>query len=70
MTDGLIGGCACGAVRYSLASSPMLVNCCHCRGCQRQRDPVLAVARSAVPIMILLTPPPPVPADDSWSAFV
>jgi hypothetical protein len=32
----LTGGCACGAVRYRLASGPMFVNCCHCSDCQRQ----------------------------------
>jgi hypothetical protein len=32
----LAGGCACGAVRYRLASPPMFVHCCHCRDCQRQ----------------------------------
>ena len=36
MTDGLEGGCACGAVRYRLSSAPMFVHCCHCRDCQRQ----------------------------------
>lgn len=39
MSDGdarLEGGCACGAVRYRLASPPMFVHCCHCRDCQRQ----------------------------------
>jgi hypothetical protein len=32
----LIGGCACGNVRYRLTSGPMFVNCCHCTDCQRQ----------------------------------
>ena len=36
MKPALEGGCACGAVRYRLASAPMFVNCCHCRDCQRQ----------------------------------
>jgi len=36
MTEGLEGGCACGSVRYRLASAPMFVHCCHCRDCQRQ----------------------------------
>jgi hypothetical protein len=30
------GGCACGAVRYRLASDPLFVHCCHCLNCQRQ----------------------------------
>jgi hypothetical protein len=30
------GGCACGAIRFSLTSPPMIVHCCHCRDCQRQ----------------------------------
>lgn len=30
------GRCACGAMRYRLASKPMFVHCCHCRDCQRQ----------------------------------
>ena len=36
MTNQLNGGCACGAVRYSLQSAPMFVHCCHCHDCQRQ----------------------------------
>jgi hypothetical protein len=36
MSDELAGGCACGTVRYRLASAPMFVHCCHCRDCQRQ----------------------------------
>lgn len=30
------GGCTCRAVRYRLTSSPLFVNCCHCRWCQRE----------------------------------
>src|SRR5581483_6192628 len=30
------GGCACGAIRYRLASEPMFIHCCHCLNCQRQ----------------------------------
>src|SRR5690348_16611745 len=36
MKHALEGGCACGALRYRLASEPMFVHCCHCRDCQRQ----------------------------------
>ena len=37
MTDEpLKGRCACGAVRYRLASAPLFVHCCHCLNCQRQ----------------------------------
>jgi hypothetical protein len=36
MSGGPEGGCACGAVRYRLASEPLFVNCCHCLNCQRQ----------------------------------
>jgi hypothetical protein len=36
MSPTLEGGCACGALRYRLASRPMFVHCCHCRDCQRQ----------------------------------
>jgi hypothetical protein len=36
MEDTLEGGCACGSLRYRLASAPMFVHCCHCRDCQRQ----------------------------------
>jgi hypothetical protein len=36
MIERLVGGCACGALRYRLGSAPMFVHCCHCRDCQRQ----------------------------------
>ena len=34
MSDGLEGGCACGSVRYRLASAPFDAGWCHCRTCQ------------------------------------
>ena len=36
MAHALEGGCACGEVRYRLASEPLFVHCCHCLNCQRQ----------------------------------
>ena len=32
----LEGRCSCGAVRYRIEATPMLVHCCHCRWCQRE----------------------------------
>ena len=29
------GGCACGAIRYKLTNTPLIVHACHCRDCQR-----------------------------------
>jgi hypothetical protein len=31
----LEGGCSCGAIRYRLTNTPMIVHACHCRNCQR-----------------------------------
>jgi hypothetical protein len=31
----LEGGCSCGALRYRLTASPLIVHACHCRDCQR-----------------------------------
>ena len=31
----LEGGCSCGAIRYKLNESPLIVHACHCRDCQR-----------------------------------
>ena len=33
--ENLTGGCACGAIRYKLTASPLIVHACHCRDCQR-----------------------------------
>jgi len=35
MSDEMTGGCACGAIRYELTESPLIVHACHCRDCQR-----------------------------------
>ena len=32
----LTGKCGCGAVRYQMATRPIVVHCCHCNECQRQ----------------------------------
>jgi hypothetical protein len=43
MSDLLEGGCACGAVRYRLASDPLFIHCCHCLNCQRQTGSAFAI---------------------------
>ena len=30
------GGCACGAIRYSISGEPLFSNDCQCRDCQRE----------------------------------
>jgi hypothetical protein len=39
----LEGGCDCRAVRYRLESAPLVVNCCHCRWCQRESGAAFAL---------------------------
>jgi hypothetical protein len=67
MTDKLSGGCACGAVRYRLASAPMFVNCCHCLDCQRQTGSAFVLNALIETDRILLLSgrpePTPVPTD-------
>ncbi|HEX8307885.1 MAG TPA: GFA family protein [Allosphingosinicella sp.] len=48
MTERLEGGCACGAVRYSLMSEPFDCGWCHCRTCRRV---------SGAPAMVFATVP-------------
>jgi hypothetical protein len=37
------GGCTCRSVRYRMTSTPMFVNCCHCRWCQRETGTAFAL---------------------------
>lgn len=36
MSEAYTGGCACGAIRYRIASEPVFQNDCQCRDCQRK----------------------------------
>src|SRR6476661_3988536 len=36
MDEPYTGGCACGAIRYSIAGQPLFANHCQCRDCQRE----------------------------------
>ena len=51
MSEGISGGCACGAVRYQLKSAPFDAGWCHCRTCQ---------LNSGAPAMVFAS----VPTDD------
>ena len=37
------GGCTCRQVRYRLTLPPIIVNCCHCRWCQRETGTAFAI---------------------------
>lgn len=39
----LEGGCNCRHVRYRLTATPIVVNCCHCRMCQRSSGSAFAL---------------------------
>jgi hypothetical protein len=36
MAEPYTGGCACGAIRYSIAAEPIFSNDCQCRDCQHK----------------------------------
>ena len=38
MTIPILGGCACGAVRYQCNAEPIAMLNCHCKDCQRSRQ--------------------------------
>lgn len=37
------GGCTCGDLRYEIRSDPLIVHCCHCRGCQKNSGSAFAL---------------------------
>ena len=39
----LEGGCTCKLVRYRMVTKPLIVQCCHCRWCQRESGGAFAV---------------------------
>ena len=57
----LAGGCACGAVRYRLASAPFWVHCCHCTSCQRETGSGFAINALIEADRVELTAGAPVP---------
>jgi hypothetical protein len=65
------GGCACGEVRYRLASEPLFTHCCHCLSCQRQTGSafVINLLIEADRVELLAGDPVPVdaPRDDGSS---
>jgi len=36
MADPFTGGCACGAIRYSITGTPVFANDCQCLDCQKE----------------------------------
>ncbi|HZM69650.1 MAG TPA: GFA family protein [Candidatus Cryosericum sp.] len=62
MIGSLEGGCACGQVRYRLASAPMFVHCCHCLNCQSHTGSafVINLLIEAARVELLKSAPQPV----------
>jgi hypothetical protein len=68
MRGGPVGGCACGALRYRLASQPLFVHCCHCLNCQRQTGSAfvinLLIETDRLEVLAGTARPVDVPRDD------
>jgi hypothetical protein len=62
------GGCACGEVRYRLASDPLFVHCCHCLNCQRQTGSAFVINVLVETDRVEVTAGEPHPVDVSRSA--
>jgi hypothetical protein len=39
----LLGGCACGAIRYEITTFPLLLCACHCTDCQTRSGSAFAL---------------------------
>lgn len=54
MPQKLLGGCACGAIRYESDSDPIIMMNCHCRDCQKASGSgyaaIIVVPKAAVQI--------------------
>ena len=59
----LTGGCACGALRYRVATFPSLLYACHCTDCQRQSGSAFAMSMTVATSGFELTQGTPKP----WS---
>jgi hypothetical protein len=57
------GGCACGEVRYRLASDPLFTHCCHCLSCQRQTGSAFVINLLIEADRVELTAGEPQPVD-------
>ena len=62
-SGGATGGCACGNVRYRLASGPLFVHCCHCLNCQRQTGSAFVINLLIEADRVELLSGDPVPVD-------
>ena len=38
------GGCACGAIRYTVSEEPLISYCCHCTECQKRTSSAFGVS--------------------------
>jgi hypothetical protein len=63
MGDFREGGRSCGAVRYRLASDPLITHCCHCLNCQRQTGSAFVINLLIETDRVELLAGNPVPVD-------
>jgi hypothetical protein len=55
MTDSIVGGCQCGAVRYALSAEPSGIYVCHCTECQRQSASAFGMAMPVPEVALTVT---------------